>query len=235
MSFTPRFLSQLLQNTVSGDFPPFDGGTLTDTETYVRSVVGALKDLPNLRLDPDVYYNTNDPGGQWDNTWQSYVLVRLFRTDGPDHRDWSAMENRDPFAHNFPTEHNPDGLLLYICLLSPYWFYVAPHYTFRFIRDGVRYEVAGVSLPTPQTDFPIDDERWEAELKAIMEVLGWFQYRLLTHDEVMAEADVDPPLPVKLVRHPPRRQPAASKLKYSPISGQFFGPIIMKSDSIFSL
>jgi hypothetical protein len=177
MRFDPLFLQQLWQNTIVGDFSPFAGGTLADTEQYVRSIVGMLESLPGLRMGGAAYYNSNDPDGQWDGSWQSYVLVSLFRTTEPDHRDWSAIEVQNPLTRNVPAEHNPDALLLYICLLSPHWFYTAPDYTLRQVRNGIRMETAAGVFPTPQPTYPLDAVRWQTSLKAISEVFSWFQYQ----------------------------------------------------------
>ncbi len=170
MHHSEDFLRALAGEQVVGNFPPFSGGNFEEVEDYIRRIAGRLRDNPHVLVEPDFSH--------YGSGFASYTNIRISKRDHSDSKI-TTVENR--------VTKSTEGLLLYLCNLSPYWYYGGSEWSETTENGAFRSGSSGFLSPKSIADY--DAAVWERDLGKIKAVLDTYGYSLLTQAEVEKELD----------------------------------------------
>jgi hypothetical protein len=160
--FTEEYLRNLAADKVQGDFAPFNKKDMGKVKRYIKGMLGRLSD--NHRLVVEADYQSYGSG------FASYINVKISKKDKSD--TTIVKETKG-------TYHQTDGLLLYISLLSPYWYFGKGYW---YINEGTGG--SGSNFLTPEGINDYNKALWEKDVERITLLFDEYRYRLLTEKEV---------------------------------------------------
>ncbi|RFP63825.1 hypothetical protein D0N36_17345 [Hymenobacter lapidiphilus] len=183
MNYSEEFLTQLAQEEVSGDFPPFSSGSISQVKKYIKTIIGRIKDDYQLVVEPDFSYHGSGYG--------SYISVLVAKKEAG---------KPAKLLSGTPVNDTTNGLLLYISNLVPYWYY-GDSGQWEILSDGkVTSSLSG--FLRPESIHEVDDTLWRRELAGIKAIFEQYRYSLLTEQELQPLIDFDIPLKAALVSKP---------------------------------
>ncbi|MFK8104666.1 MAG: hypothetical protein AB8G15_19230 [Saprospiraceae bacterium] len=170
MEFEKKYLTDLVNGKVKGELPPFASGQWEEVDSYLKRVVGRLKDIKAISVVADFDH--------YGSGFSSYVPLNLSK------RDQSDVEITEKGAER--TEKT-NGLILYLCRLAPIAIYGEGTWwnTFKMEKwqsGSASFLTSEVIETTPVTD-------WSAALVQINAILNQFGIRTLTQATVNQKLD----------------------------------------------
>jgi hypothetical protein len=164
-NFKEIYLRNLIKGTLQADFEPFLNNDVFEVEAYIEQMLGRLKDNRNIKLQPDFQ--------AYGSGFASYINVKITKRDKSD-----TIFSKEG---NFNVE-SKKSLLLYISLLSPYWFFGGASWSENYL-DG-KYQGGSMPFLRPQDNAKYDKTIWQDEVNFITQNFDEFRYRLLTQTEL---------------------------------------------------
>lgn len=159
------FLRDLCHSKVVGNFPPFNTGDINEVKTYIRKIIDKIKVNHQLIVEPDF----NDYG----SGFASYINVRVSKQDESDSQ---IIQNKNE------STKNTKGILLYVSVLTPYWFYGGSEWSITTKNGEFKSSFSGFLSPESIND--IDKGLWAAPIRKIKEIFDLYHYTLLTREEL---------------------------------------------------
>jgi hypothetical protein len=163
--FSENYLKNLAANKVQGDFTPFSKGDIGKVKRYIKGMLGRLSDDKRIVVLPD--YQAYGSG------FASYINVKVSKKDRSDVRVIKDGKR---------TIDDHDGLLLYISLLSPHWYFGKGSWWDNY-SDG-SYKGGGGSFLTSRSIREFNKPLWENDVMRIVALFTEFGYELLSENEV---------------------------------------------------
>lgn len=163
--FTEAYLRNLAADKVQGDFTPFNKGDVGKIKRYIKGMLGRLSD--NRRINVEADYTAYGSG------FASYINVKISKKDKS---DTTILKEKTR------TVEEKDGLLLYISLLAPYWYFGKGRWWENY-SDG-SYTGGGGNFLTPESINAYNKPLWAKEVEQITALFDEYRYRLLTKKEV---------------------------------------------------
>jgi hypothetical protein len=163
--FTEGYLRNLAADKVQGDFPPFNKGDIGKIKRYIKGMLGRLSD--NRRLNVEADYSAYGSG------FASYINVKISKKDKS---DTTIIKEKKR------TVENKDGVVLYISLLSPYWYFGQGEWWDNY-SDG-SYIGGGGGFLTTNSIKKYNKSLWEKDVESITALFDEYRYRLLTKEEL---------------------------------------------------
>jgi hypothetical protein len=163
--FTEEYLRNLAADKVQGDFTPFNKGDIGKIKRYVKGMLGRLSDNNRIVIEAD--YSAYGSG------FASYINVKISKKDRSDVKVIQEKKR---------TVDEHDGLLLYISLLAPYWYFGKGSWWDNY-SDG-SYIGGGGNFLTTRSIREYNKPLWSKEVEQITALFDEHRYRLLTEKEV---------------------------------------------------
>jgi hypothetical protein len=163
--FTEIYLRQLAADQVQGNFTPFNKNDIGKVQRYIKGMLGRLSDNHKIVVTPD--YKAYGSG------FASYINVKISKKDKSDTK---YMKNG-----KFDTEQK-DGLLLYISLLAPYWYFGKGDWWENY-SDG-QFRGGSSNFLMPESIQQYNQSLWKNEVEQITRLFEEYRYALLTKKEV---------------------------------------------------
>ncbi len=167
-TFDETYLRKLVADEVQGDFSPFNKNSIDKVRRYIKGMLGRLSDERSIIVEAD--YKSYGSG------FASYIPVKISKKDKSD-------ITTTPRAKGTSEEH--DGLLLYICLLAPYWYYGKGHWWNNYNSQYVSNSGGG-SMLVPEDAHRYNAQLWDKHIGDITTLFDEYRYRLLREKEVSA-------------------------------------------------
>jgi hypothetical protein len=171
-TFTETYLRNAAADQVQGDFTPFNKKDIAKVKRYVKGMLGRLSDNHRIVVLPD--YSAYGSG------FASYINVKISKKDKSD-TTFVKDGNR--------TTEKKDGLLLYICLLAPYWYFGKGDWWDNY-SNGV-YQSGSSNFLMPDSIKKYNKDLWETEIEQITRLFEEYRYALLTQKEVEKQLDFE--------------------------------------------
>lgn len=168
--FNETYLRNLAADKVQGDFTPFNKNDVQKVKRYVKGMLGRLSD--NKRLVVEADYSSYGSG------FASYINVKISKKDKSDSQ-FQKKGNK--------TEVNTEGLLLYVSLLAPYWYFGGVKWFSSYL--GTDFQGGTMPFLTPRDIRQYNAARWEEEVEHITRLFEEYRYTLLTEQEVEQALD----------------------------------------------
>ena len=172
MNFTEEYLRNLATDQVQGDFTPFNKNDIGKVKRYIKGMLGQLSD--NKRIVVEADYSAYGSG------FASYINVKISKKDKSDVKIIKDGKR---------TIDEHDGLLLYISLLSPHWYFGKGSWWDNY-SDG-SYIGGGGNFLTPDSINEYNKSLWATEVEQITRLFEEFRYALLTKKEVEQTLDFE--------------------------------------------
>jgi hypothetical protein len=170
--FTETYLRNAAADQVQGDFTPFNKNDIAKVKRYVKGMLGRLSDHHRIVVLPD--YSAYGSG------FASYINVKISKKDKSD-TVFVKDGNR--------TTEKKDGLLLYISLLAPYWYFGKGDWWDNY-SNGI-YQSGSSNFLMPDSIKKYNKALWETEIEQITRLFEEFRYTLLTQKEVEKQLDFE--------------------------------------------
>lgn len=183
MIHTEEFLRELCKGKVVGDFYPFDTQHLAEVNSYIRKIVGRLSNISGIKVEADF--------ASYGSGFASYVNVKISKKDRSDTKITNQGSKKTEWI---------SGLALYICRLSPFWYFGENEWTISFEND--KWTGGSGSFLRPESIESYDKRFWEKEVGQIKNILSEFRYNLLTKQELEKELWFDAEIPTILANPP---------------------------------
>jgi hypothetical protein len=164
-------IKNLVNDVVTVDFYPFNTAQIDLVEAYIRNVVGSLSDIRSLKVEADFK--------NFGSGFASFVPVKISKNDGSDVT--TTQQN------NQVTQHT-NGILIYLCKLSPHWYAGASDWTLT-LENG-QFHSASNQFLSPQDWDNIDWSIWQHEFNQIVDKMKLFQYQLLEQSELIKPVEI---------------------------------------------
>jgi hypothetical protein len=171
-TFTETYLRNAATDQVQGDFPPFNKNDIAKVKRYVKGMLGRLSDHHHIVVLPD--YSAYGSG------FASYINVKISKKDKSD-TTFVKDGNR--------TTEKKDGLLLYISLLAPFWYFGKGDWWDNY-SNGV-YQSGSSNFLMPDSIKKYNKDLWETEIEQITRLFEEYRYALLTQKEVEKQLDFE--------------------------------------------
>ena len=179
MEFTEDFLRALVNEKVTGNFPPFETGKFRNVENYIVKLVGHLSENKKIVLKAD--YDNYGSG------FASYVNVKVSKRDRSD---------TQIFKNGNKTTEWTKGLELYICKLAPYWFFGSSEWSKT--SENEIWAGGSSGFLRPESFGQVDHNFWHSEIEYLRNTFESFWYRLLVAEELSRKLWFDINIPTIL-------------------------------------
>jgi hypothetical protein len=164
--FTETYLRNLAADRVQGDFTPFNQNDIYEVEAYIKGMLGRLSDNKSINVQADF--------DNYGSGFASYINVKITKKDKSDTTILSKKDNRISVQKN--------GLLLYICSLSLYWYFGGAKWTEDYLDN--KYQGGSMPFLMPEHIHDYDKILWHNEIEHITRLFENYRYSLLTEQEV---------------------------------------------------
>lgn len=164
-------IQNLVNDVVTGDFYPFNTAQIDWVEAYIRNVVGSLSDIRSIQVEAD--FNNFGSG------FASFVPVKISKKDRSDVT--TTQQNHQITQHT-------NGILIYLCKLSPHWYAGASEWTLT-LENG-QFHSASNQFLSPQDWDKINWSTWQHEFNQIVDKMKQFQYQLLEQSELIKPVEI---------------------------------------------
>lgn len=172
MNFTETYLRNLATDQVQGDFTPFNKNDIGKVKRYIKGMLGQLSDHKRILVEPD--YEAYGSG------FASYINVKISKKDKSD----TIIER-----NGNRTVEKKDALLLYISLLSPYWYFGKGDWWNNYTNG--EYSGGSNNFLTPDSINRYNKTLWSDDVEHITRLFEEFRYSLLTKKEVEQMLDFE--------------------------------------------
>ncbi len=170
IEFTEEYLRNLAADRVQGDFTPFNKNDIAKVKRYVKGMLGQLSDNKRINVVADF--------GSYGSGFASYINVKISKKDKSDTLT-QQKANR--------TEETTTGLLVYVSLLAPYWYFGGVEW-FSSYKDK-QHEGGSMPFLTPNDIKKYNPALWSVEIEQITRLFEEFRYTLLSQKEVEQPLD----------------------------------------------
>ncbi len=170
MNFTETYLRNIAADQVQGDFTPFNKNDIGKVKRYIKGMLGQLSDHKRILVEPD--YEAYGSG------FASYINVKISKKDKSD----TIIER-----NGNRTVEKKDALLLYISLLSPYWYFGKGDWWNNYTNG--EYSGGSNNFLTPDSINRYNKTLWSDDVEHITRLFEEFRYSLLTKKEVEQTLD----------------------------------------------
>ncbi len=172
MNFTEEYLRNLAADQVQGDFTPFNKNDIGKVKRYIKGMLGRLSD--NKRIVVEADYSAYGSG------FASYINVKISKKDKSD----TIIEH-----NGNKTVEKKDALLVYISLLSPYWYFGKGDWWNNYTNG--EYSGGSNNFLTPDSINRYNKTLWNDDIEYITRLFEEFRYALLTKKEVEQTLDFE--------------------------------------------
>jgi hypothetical protein len=164
-NFTEDFLRNIANNNPEGDFSPFNKKDISKNKRYLKGMIGMLSEKKSILIDADY--------ASYGSGFASYINIKISKKDKSD-----VTTIKD----NNRTIDEHDGLLIYVSLVAPYWYYGKGNWWDNY-SDG-SYTGGGGNFLMPDSIKATNMEIWQNEIDHITKLFDDYRIRLLTMTEV---------------------------------------------------
>jgi hypothetical protein len=185
MIHSEDFLRTLATEKVTGNFFPFETGDLDKVEKYIRQIVGRLKNNNTINVEADLNY--------YGSGFASYVAIRISKRDNSD----SIIK-----SDKNQTTKSTKGILLYISNLAPYWYYGGSEWSAT--TENGKFVSGSSGFIFPDDIDKYDKIKWDSDIEKIKLTLSYFNYNLLTKEELEKTVDLEINIASNLINGSPR-------------------------------
>lgn len=183
MIYTEEFLKDICKEKVVGDFYPFDTNNLDEVNSYIRKIVGRLRNISGIKVEADF--------DSYGSGFASYINVKISKKDRSDTKIITEGLKKTEWIK---------GITIYICSLAPFWYFGGNEWTISFEKE--KWIGGSGSFLRPESIDSYDKVFWEKEVEQIKHILGEFRYNLLTKQELEKELWFNVDIPTVLVDPP---------------------------------
>jgi hypothetical protein len=181
--FNETYLRKLVKGDLQGDFAPFLNNDVFEVEEYIKQMLGRLKDHNSIKIQADF--------GAYGSGFASYINVKITKKDRSD-TIFTKVGKLNVESKN--------SLLLYISLLSPYWYSGGANWSENYL-DG-KFQGGSMPFLRPEDNAKYDKTIWQDEIDFITQQFDEFRYRLLTQTELEPYLNFDIDIPTIVADKP---------------------------------
>lgn len=164
-NFSETYLRTLVKGDVQGDFEPFINNETQYVVDYIQQMLGRLKNRNSIKIQADFT--------AYGSGFASYINVKITKKDKSD----TVVTKEGQLSRE-----SKKSLLLYISLLSPYWFFGGIEWSENYL-DG-KYQGGSMPFLRPEDCAKYDKKIWQDEIDFITQHFDEYRYRFLTQTEL---------------------------------------------------
>jgi hypothetical protein len=182
-NFNEIYLRTLVKGDLQGDFGPFLNNETYEVEGYIQQMLGRLKDRIAIKIQADFT--------AYGSGFASYINVKITKKDRSD----TTFTKEGKL-----NVESKKSLLLYISLLSPYWYFGGANWSENYLNG--KFQGGSMPFLRPEDNAKYDKTIWQDEIDFITQHFDEYRYRLLTQTELEPYLNFDIEIPTIVADKP---------------------------------